>query len=144
MHTSNLAVHKYKIEDRRRRVASLLAQSMTETEIAAKLKVDQSTISRDIKVLKKLSQQFVYDLAKYDLAYCYKQCLDGIEEVKRRGWDIFNGINNLTTRDKLLALKLIMECNEAKFALFKEGPAILQVKNMEERLASIESREINQ
>jgi hypothetical protein len=29
--------------------------------------------------------------------------MDGIEEVKRRGWDIFNGINNLTTRDKLLA-----------------------------------------
>jgi IS30 family transposase len=78
MHTSNLATHKYKIEDRRRRVASMLAQSMTETEIAEELKVDQSTISRDIKVLKKLSQQFVYDLAKSDLAYFYKQCLDGI------------------------------------------------------------------
>ena len=44
----------------------------------------------------------------------------------------------------LLALKLIMECNEAKFALFKEGPAIMQVKSMEERLAHIESRESNQ
>ena len=53
----SFVVHKYKIENRRRRVASLLAQSMTETEIAKKLKVDQSTISRDIKVLKKLSQQ---------------------------------------------------------------------------------------
>jgi DNA-binding transcriptional ArsR family regulator len=122
-------------------VATLLAQSMTEREIAKKLKVDQSTISRDIKVLKKLSQQFVYDLAKSDLAYYYKQCLDGIEEVKKKGWDIFNGINNLTTRDKLLALKLIMECNEAKFALFKEGPAIMQIKKLEERLAHIESRE---
>jgi transcriptional antiterminator len=136
-------VHKYKIEDRRRRVASLLAQSMSETEIAQRLKVDQSTVSRDIKELKKMSQQFVYDLARSDLAYCYKQCLDGIEEVKRRGWDIFNGMNNLATRDKLLALKLIMECNEAKFALFKEGPAIMQVKSMEERLSNIESREIN-
>jgi hypothetical protein len=138
-----LALHKYKIEDRRRGVASMLAQSMTETEIARKLKVDQSTISRDTKVLKKLSQQFVYDLAKSDLAYCYKQCLDGIEEVNKKGWDIFNGKNNLTTRDKLLALKLIMECNEAKFALFKEGPAIMQVKSMEERLANIESRKIS-
>jgi hypothetical protein len=121
----------------------MLAHSMTETEIAKELKVDQSTISRDIKVLKQKSQQFVFDLAKSDLAYCYRQCLDGIEEVKRRGWDIFNGMNNLTTRDKLLALKLIMECNEAKFALFKEGPAIMQVKSMEERFANIESREIN-
>ena len=137
-------MHKYKIEDRRRQVASMLAQSMTETEIGKKLKVDQSTISRDIKVLKQMSQQFVSDLAKSDLAYCYKQCIDGIEEVKRKCWDIFNGINNLTTKDKLLALKLILECNEAKFALFKEGPTILQMKKIEERLASIESREINQ
>ncbi len=34
------------MEDRRRRVASLLAQSMTETEIAEQLNVDQSTISK--------------------------------------------------------------------------------------------------
>ena len=47
------------------------------------------------------------------------------------------------TRDKLLGLKLITECNEAKFNLFKEGLAIMQVKSMEERLANIKSREIN-
>ena len=120
MHISNLAVYKYKIEDHRRRVAFLLAQSMTETEMAKNLKVDQFTIGRDIKVLKKFIQQ-VYDLAKSDLAYCYKQCLNGIEEAKRRSWDIFNGTNIFTTKDKLLALKLIMEYNEEKFELFKEG-----------------------
>jgi DNA-binding transcriptional ArsR family regulator len=122
----------------------MLARSMTESEIAEQLSVDQSTVSRDIKALKEISQHFVYDLAKSDLAYYYKQCLDGIEEVKRGGWDILNEINNLTTRDRLLALKLIMECDETKFALFKEGPTIMQVKSMEERLANIESREVNQ
>ena len=80
----NLNMHTFRIEERRRKVASLLAQSMTEEEIAQQLDVDQSTISRDIKVLKQMSQQFVYDLAKSDLAYCYKQCIDGIEEVKRK------------------------------------------------------------
>jgi IS30 family transposase len=53
---------------------------MTEGEIAQELGVDQSTISRDIKALKEQSQQFVYDLAKSDLAFYYKQCIDGIEE----------------------------------------------------------------
>jgi transcriptional antiterminator len=123
----------------------LLAQSKTETEIAQELKVDQSTISRDIKALKELSQRFVFDLAKSDLAYYYKQCIDGIEEVRRRGWEIFKGQNNnLTPKDKLLALKVIRECNEAKFALFKEGPSIMHIKSLEERLEIIESREINQ
>ncbi len=141
-------MHKYEIEERRRNVATLLAQSMNETEIARELKVDQSTISRDIKVLKTLSQRFVFDLAKYDLAYYYKQCIDGIEEVRRKGWEIFKGQNNnnsnLTPRDKLLALKVIRECNEAKFALFKEGPSIMHIKSLEERLNNIESRQINQ
>jgi DNA-binding NarL/FixJ family response regulator len=33
--------NQFKIEDRRKRVASMLAQSMTETEIAEQLNVDQ-------------------------------------------------------------------------------------------------------
>jgi IS30 family transposase len=141
-------VHKYKIEDRRRRVASLLAQSMTETEIAQELKVDQSTVSRDIKVLKKMSQQFVYDLAHSDLAYYYKQCIDSVEEAKRKAWIIFNRLTESsspgTVKDSLLALKLTVDCNEAQFSLFKEGPAIMQIKRLEERLGHIESRESNQ
>jgi DNA-binding transcriptional ArsR family regulator len=144
MHKISLSAHNLKIEERRRKVSSLLAQSMTESEIAEELHVDQSTISRDIKVLKELSQQFVFDLAKSDLAYYYKQCIDGIEEVRRKGWDIFKKHNSLTPRDKLLALKVIRECNEAKFALFKEGPSIMHIKSLEERLENIESREINQ
>jgi IS30 family transposase len=87
MHKMTWTMHSFKIEERRRTVASLLAQSMTECEIAEELKVGQSTISRDIKVLKQQSQLFVYDLAKSDLAFYYKQCIDGIEEVKRKTWE---------------------------------------------------------
>src|ERR687897_637646 len=107
--------NRFKIEERRRQVASLLAQSMTETEIAEKLNVDQSTISRDIKVLKGMSQQFVFDLAKSDLAYHYQQCINGIEEVRRKAWELIRDDNkeeqqqqqSLTLKDKLLVLKLI-------------------------------------
>jgi transcriptional antiterminator len=144
MHKLLLVTHNFKIEERRRKVATMLAQSMTETEIAQELNVDQSTISRDIKALKALSQRFVFDIAKSDLAYYYKQCIDGIEEVRRKGWEIFKGQNNLTPKDKLLALNVIRECNESKFALFKEGPSIMHIKSLEERLNNIESREINQ
>jgi DNA-binding NarL/FixJ family response regulator len=62
MHNNNNNYH-FKIEERRRKVASMLAQSMTETEIAEQLQVDQSTISRDIRALKEMLQQFVFDLA---------------------------------------------------------------------------------
>jgi IS30 family transposase len=59
MHNLSEGMHnnknKFEIEERRRKVSSLLAQSMTENEIAQELGVDQSTISRDIKVLKELA-----------------------------------------------------------------------------------------
>jgi IS30 family transposase len=45
----------------------MLAQSMTETEIAEQLNVNQSTISRDVKALKQMSERFVLDLAKSNL-----------------------------------------------------------------------------
>jgi DNA-binding NarL/FixJ family response regulator len=40
---------KYKAEHRRLKIASLLAQSMNEVEIAKELAISQATVSRDIK-----------------------------------------------------------------------------------------------
>jgi len=126
----------------------MLAQTMTEQEISDKLGVDRSTISRDIKVLKQMSQQFVYDLAHSDLAYYYKQCLNGIEEAKRKAWIIFDRLtessNPSAIKDSLLALKLIVDCNEAQFSLFKDGPTIMTIRKLEEKLTRIESRDRSQ
>jgi orotate phosphoribosyltransferase-like protein len=46
-HNLSLSTHnnKFEIQDKRRKVATMLAQSMTETGIAQELKIDQSTIS---------------------------------------------------------------------------------------------------
>ncbi|MGB8025430.1 MAG: hypothetical protein WCF06_14070, partial [Nitrososphaeraceae archaeon] len=102
-----------------------------------------STISRDIKALKEQSQRFVFDLAKSDLAFYYKQCIDGIEEVKRKAWEMLRN-NSLIEKDKLSALKVIKECNETKFSLFKDGPSVMNLKSLEERLNKVESGQINQ
>lgn len=146
-----MTVHnkKFQLEERRRQVASMLAQAMTEKEVAYNLGVDRTTISRDVKVLRQKSLQFVYDLAHSDLAYQYQQCLNGIQEAKRKAWTIFYRLNQQPHRpgavkDSLLALKLTVDCNEAQFSLFREGPAIMQIKRLEERLTHIESRERTQ
>lgn len=92
-----------------------------------------------------MSQQFVFDLAKSDLAYYYKQSIDGIEEAKKEAWRIYNNNNNISsTKEKLAALKLIIESNEARFRLLSEGPSVLAMKSLEERLSKIESIQISQ
>jgi Trp operon repressor len=150
VHKRNLAAHNnrhtFKIEERRRKVSSLLAQSLNESEIAHELNVNQSTISRDVKTLKELSQKFVYDLAKSDLAYFYKQSIDGIEEAKREAWRIYHHNNNeVSVKEKLAALKLIVEAHEARFKLLSDGPSVLAIKSLEDRLNKIEiAGQINQ
>lgn len=146
MHKTVMVSHRYKydIEQRRKTVASLVAQSMNEVKIAEILNVDQSTISRDITALKSMSHKFVYDLAKSDLAYCYKSCLDGIGEVKKHAWDLFRG-DLLRPKDKLLALKIIKECDESRFTLYRDGPSVLNVQLLEDRINQIESaRQVHQ
>jgi IS30 family transposase len=78
-----VSTHKFAIEERRRQVASLLTRNLTQQAIAQKIGCDQSTVSDDVKALRIMSQKFVYDLAKSDLAYYYKSCLDGIDEAKK-------------------------------------------------------------
>lgn len=131
-----MALHNKKIKARRNQVASLLSKSFNETEIGQQLGVDQSTISRDIKVLKE-SAQHVYDLTKSDLAYYYKQSIDGIEEAKKELWKIYND-QTVPMREKLLALKLIIQSDETRFKLLSEGPGLLAIKSLEDRLSRIE------
>jgi hypothetical protein len=49
--------------------------------------------------------------------------------------------DDLSSKDRLFALRVIKECNESKFALFKEGPSIMNIKALEERLNKIEDRQ---
>lgn len=79
---------QYLTEERRRQVAILVTQSYSEMEIAAKLGVDNSTISKDIKALKLISQQFIYDITKSDFTYYYKQCLEMVKLVLRKQCEI--------------------------------------------------------
>jgi hypothetical protein len=129
---------KFLIEERRRLVAKLWAQSKTETEIARELHCNVSTICRDIKFLKKLSQQFVFDLAK-DLGFYYKSCIDTMNEIQQKCWNIYNNDDQITQKDKLLALKIIKETCESKFSLIEKGPSVMALNSLQERVEKIES-----
>jgi hypothetical protein len=77
MNKTSRDMNKIEIAERRRRVASMLNQSMTEVEIAHAIGsgVFQPTISRDICVIRQMVQQFVHNLAKSNLAFYYKGCI---------------------------------------------------------------------
>ena len=134
---NNSRKSKFLIEERRRWVAKLWAQSKTETEIAGELHCNVSTICRDIKFLKKVSQQFVFDLAK-DLGFYYKGCIDTMDQIQQKCWSIYN-YDNISQKDKLLALKIIKDTCESKFSLLEKGPSVMALNSLQERVEKIES-----
>jgi IS30 family transposase len=138
---------KFQIEERRRQIASMLARSMTEQEIADLLNVDRTTISKDITALKRMSQQFIYELAKSDLAYYYRQCLDTMHEAERMIWDTYRNKERYIPaerKERYQLAKMVIDSVQARFSMFKDGPSVMSVMSMEERLEHIESRQGNQ
>jgi hypothetical protein len=133
------------ITERREDVLVLLTKGMKGYEIAKELGVDASTVSRDIQYLISQSHNYLNSLAKETLPFMYQSSIEGIRNVLKECWNIYNIVGNkeITWFHKIAALKLAKECNEALFKLTAEGPSVMYVKPLEERLARIEAREIN-
>jgi hypothetical protein len=118
-------------------------------EIAKELGVDTSTVSRDIHYLIGQSYNYLNSLAKETLPFMYQTSIEGIKNVLKECWNIYNldnhnNDNDLTWFHKITALKLAKECNEALFKLTADGPSVMYVRLLEERLARIETEQINQ
>jgi hypothetical protein len=132
-------IHTFKIEERRRQVASMLARSMTHEQIASKLGVDRTTITKDVAALKEMSQQFMYDLARSDLAFFYLQCLNGVEAAKAEAWKILEE-NNLSAKNRIAAIKVIRECEMNRFSIFKDGPLVISLKQFQDKLEEFRTK----
>jgi len=109
-------------------------------EIAKSLNVDPATVSRDITYLAAQSQNYLNDLAKSTLPFMYQTAIEGIRSVMKECWYIYESTEN--NFQKLAALKLAKECHEAVFKLVDEGPSVMYLKQLQEKLIQIESRQI--
>jgi IS30 family transposase len=134
--------NRIQVKERREDVLVLLTKGMKGYEIARELGVDASTVSRDIHYLTDQSQNYLNSLAKEALPFMYQTSIEGIRNVLKECWNIYTIESNkeITWFHKIAALKLAKECNEALFRLTAEGPSVMHVKLLEERLARIEAR----
>jgi hypothetical protein len=137
--------NRIQIKERRENILALLTRGTKDYEIAKEIGVDASTVSRDIHHLIGQSQNYLSSVAKETLPFMYQTSIEGIRNVLKECWNIYTIESNreITWFHKLAALKLAKECNEALFKLTAEGPSVVYVKLLEERLERIEVREIN-
>jgi hypothetical protein len=142
--------------ERRQKIFVMLTKGMKGYEIARELKVNESTISRDIHFLTSESQNYLNDLAKKTMPFMYQTSIEGIRAILQECWKIYNsdsttsvekGNNNiegLNWSHRLAALKLAKECHEANFELLNSGPSIMRVQMLEDKLTQIEESQQEQ
>ena len=111
-------------------------------EIAKELGVTPATISRDINYLVGQSQNYLNDLARETLPFMFETSIDGIREVLKECWTIYQSTDeSINWFQKLGALKLVKECHETRFKLLTEAPSLMMVKTFEEKLTQLEDRQ---
>jgi hypothetical protein len=88
------------------------------------------------------SQNYLNSLAKETLPFMYQTSIEGIRDVIKECYTIYQSQDSrINWYQKLGALKLIKECNEAIFKLLDEGPSVLAMRQLQERLILIENRQ---
>ena len=128
------------IIERREKVMMLLTKGLKGYQIAEELQVDPATISRDINFLSTESNNNLESLVKETLPFLYQSSMEGIRNVLNECWNIYQSENaSINYLHKLNSLKLAKECNESLFKLVAEGPSLIYLKELEERLEKIEN-----
>lgn len=127
------------IVERREKVMVLLTKGLKGYQIATELEVDPATISRDIQYLSKASSKNLNSIVKETLPFLYQNSIEGIKNILQECWNIYQSEDtSITHLHRLNSLKLAKECNESLFRLVSEGPSLVYVKELEERLERIE------
>jgi IS30 family transposase len=129
------------IDDRRQKVWGLITKGLRGHEISKALNVDAATVSRDVKFLTTESQNYLNDLARSTLPFMYQTSIEGIRSILKECWSVYQSNDEkINWFQRLNALKLAKECHESIFKLVDEGPSVMYLKQLQERLSQIESR----
>lgn len=133
---------KWTINERREKVFFLTSQGLSETEIAEQLGVGQSTISRDLKSIKKQSQKKIESIIEDLLPYEYSKCIMSVEQIIKEGWKIYHDRSGkYSGKNKLDALKLIRETNRTRHEILMEGPFNLRALQMVQKVEELVKEE---
>lgn len=79
-------------------ISSLYSKGFNQTEIAQALKVNQSTISRDLQEIKKESRKYIENIVCNEIPFEFQRTLTGLDEVIKSSWKIIEDYHNVNSQ----------------------------------------------
>ena len=130
--------NRFEIRERREKVHAMLSQGLSETEIAKQLNVDQSTICRDVKAIKRESQKTIQSIVDDVLPFEFGKSLLSLNRIIKDCCIIVNDNNGKwTNKDKINAMKLVKDTERTRFEILKNGPLNFEDVHLREQLEQL-------
>ena len=144
MHNLNSTVHKpsslvrkmqndnasaYDKEDlehhnRLSKVLMFHSKGYSQSEIAQKLNVNQSTVSRDLAEIRKKTRNTLDLYVKEEIPNEFQIYISGLNQIIKTLWEMVDDEENakITMKDKAYLLSLLMQCYTKRIEMLVGGP----------------------
>lgn len=121
-------------QNRRTKVIALYTKGLSQVEIAEKIGVNQSTISRDIQYLQQEAKKQIWKYMNEDILIEYLRFIVANNEISKELWTIIND-KYTSTKEKTYALSLLSDSSIKRIELLINGPEAL--KNVKKNISEI-------
>jgi hypothetical protein len=113
---------KIQVEWRRKHVFELSSKGLNQVEIARKLQLHESTISRDLEFIRGQSKENIRKYFEERLPEEYEKCLIGLTAIQKEAWNAAEKTQHV--REKVQALSLAKDCYGMKLELLTNATVV--------------------
>jgi hypothetical protein len=142
-----MPIHKTSdIIERRNKVTVMLAEKQPLNKISKLLNVSYDTILEDRKAIQQQGADFWSNITdKRYLAYNQYMIMISIDKVMSKCWNVVDSRNkNISMKDKLSAMRLILDAGNYQENLFVKTPELLTLKELEDKSNKLNSNDNNE
>lgn len=111
-------------QDRLAKILVFHSKGFSQSEIAKKLNVNQSTVSRDLHEIKRKARKTLDLYVREEIPNELQIYISGYNEITKNLWEIVEDKQNskITTRDRTYVLSLLMQCYSKRIEMLIGGP----------------------
>lgn len=120
---------------------TLHSKGFSQSEIAKKLNINQSTVSRDLDEIRGKARKMLDLYLREEIPNELQIYISGVNEITKNLWEIVEDKQNpkLTIRDRTYVLSLLMQCYSKRIEMLIGGPEsdlnatkhMIHIKNQE-------------
>jgi len=128
LHKQDKTELDFNYQNRLVQIISLFSKGLTQQEIALKLEIHQSTVSRDLRYLREDARNQIWEYMNKEILFEYMRYIVSNNDTSERLWKIIDDVKS-TKKEIINALTLLNQVNKDRIEILMNAPeSYLSVK----------------